>query len=168
MRKIVFLFIVFLLFGLHACGQRPDGNFTAPIYVVKIFFADGTSIVTAPTGTSVSDWNTLINKPLLFPPALHNHNLLYKSINYIPSWSEITSKPILFSGNYIDLVGKPAEIDMATILPLLPYFELPQKTTAEINALTIPMDKIVEIWDKTLGVKKVYVKGIWKTYITNQ
>lgn|GEM_PF-2441321 len=33
---------------------------------------------------------------------------LYKSINYVPTWGEITSKPSFFSGNYEDLANRPA------------------------------------------------------------
>lgn len=32
---------------------------------------------------------------------------LYKSIAYLPTWTEITGKPTLFSGAYADLTGKP-------------------------------------------------------------
>ena len=36
---------------------------------------------------------------------------LYKAIGYVPDWSDITSKPTLFSGAYNDLTGKPTLFD---------------------------------------------------------
>lgn len=34
-------------------------------------------------------------------------NTLYKPMSYVPSWSDVTGKPTLFSGNYNDLSNKP-------------------------------------------------------------
>jgi hypothetical protein len=40
-----------------------------------------------------------------------NHSGLYKLVSYVPSWSEITSKPTFFSGDYNDLVNRPTLFD---------------------------------------------------------
>jgi hypothetical protein len=79
---------------------------------------------------------------------------LYKPITYVPAWTEIT--------------GKPTEIELINELPLLPYTPLVQKTTAEITATVVPAGTVAMVWDKTLGVLKVWNGTIWKTYIANQ
>jgi len=72
------------------------------------------------------DYNTLINKPVLFSGSYNDltdkpiiidaytknqSDLRFKSINYVPTWSEITNKPSLFSGDYNDLINKPTLFD---------------------------------------------------------
>jgi hypothetical protein len=56
----------------------------------------------------------------------------------------------------------PETIPLDEAIMALPYSELRQYTTTEINALIIPAGKIVEVWDKTLGVKKLWNGNMWK------
>jgi hypothetical protein len=169
MKKIVFIFLGLL--ALSQCGKcQDDKTFTQNINVVSITYPDHTIQTTA--GVGVVDWASITNKP--------NFVALYKPINYVPAWAEITGKPVLFSGNYTDLAGKPtlfsgsytdltnkpAEVDLVTAIPQLPYLGIPSKTTAEINSLVIPAGVIAIVWDKTLGVLKLWNGTIWKIYPT--
>lgn len=56
------------------------------------------------TGTMVTNWNTAYG--------WGDHAGLYRPIGYVPSWSEITSKPsftsVATSGSYNDLTDKPS------------------------------------------------------------
>lgn len=56
-------------------------------------------------------------------------------------------------------------ITLFTAISSLPFLQLPQLTTAEINALT-PIKAMI-VFDKTLGVIKVYNGTNWKTLTTN-
>lgn len=82
----------------------------------------------------------------------HNHNTLYKSISYVPTWAEIT--------------GKPAEVDLQTAISQLNVLVIPKKTTAEITAMTPTAGSFV--YDVTLNVLKIGNGTVWKTLITNQ
>lgn len=64
---------------------------------------------------------------------------LYKAISYVPDWSEITSKPTLFSGNYNDLTNRP----------------------------TIPAAQVNSDWNATSGVTQILNKPVIPTN-TNQ
>ncbi len=97
-------------------------------------------------------WASLTGKPFAFPPSSHNHDLLYKTITYVP--------------NYAEIKNKPEEIDLVDVLPLMDYFPLAQKTTDEINTMIIPPATVALVWDKTLGVIKVWNGTNWKTLIT--
>ncbi len=185
-----------------------------------------TEILGKPT-TFPSDWSTLTNKPTFatvsstgkfsdlldipttFPPATHNHNGLYKPIDYTPTWADITGKPTTFppathshswnditgkptfatvatTGSYTDLLNvpqtftptphthtydeitdKPVEQELIEAIEYLDYLSLPQKTTTEINALVIPTGKFALVFDKTLGVLKLWNGTTWTIIITS-
>jgi len=172
MKKLTFI-LGFLLIAITACCQT-DQTFNKPIYAnAGIYFLDGTFLNTALGTSGVADWNTMINKPATFPPSAHNHDLLYKPFNYVPTWAEITGKPTTYppaahTTAWTDITGKPTEIELINELAILPYLPLPQKTTAEINATVVPVGTVGMIWDKTLGVIKLWNGTVWKTIITNQ
>jgi hypothetical protein len=151
MKTLISIFMLLAL-SLTACGQT-DQTFNKPVYLNAGFYVGGVFYNSIPSGGAVN-WNDILNKPATFPPSAHNHDLLYKPIGYVPSWTEIT--------------GKPQETALIDALPLLAYLPLPQKTTAEINALSVPAGVIAMIWDKTLGVLKVWDGTKWKIYISNQ
>lgn len=171
MKRLTVIFF-FMLIALTACGQA-DQTFNKPIYAnAGIYFLDGTFLNTALSGGSVN-WDAIIGKPATYPPATHNHDLLYKPFNYVPTWAEITGKPSTFPPAphltaWTDITGKPTEIELINEIPQLAYLPLPQKTTAEINATVVPAGTIAMIWDKTLGVVKLWSGSQWKTIITNQ
>jgi len=170
MKRLTVIFVLMLIAGTACC--QADQTFYKPIYAnAGIYFLDGTFLNTAITGGSVT-WDQVLNKPLLFPPALHDHNLLYKPISWHETWLDLQSKPATFPPSahltaWIDVTGKPVEIELIDELPLLAYLPLPQKTTAEISATVVPAGTIAMIWDKTLGVIKIYDGSKWKIIITN-
>jgi len=176
MKKITLLF-GFLLFVIMAIGQNPDQTFEKVLYAKGgVKFIDGSIlssaglqsgtvswslIINKPTtlsGYGITDafsgtWSSIIGKPLLFPPETHNHNLLYKPINYVPDWSEILNKPL--------------EISLIDVILSKSGLPIPKYTTIQINAL-IPSQEGVLIYDTTLHLMKYWNGSIWKTFITNQ
>jgi len=118
-----------------------------------------------------------------------NHAGLYKSINWFPTWGEVSGKPtfatVALTGKYTDLlnipssftptlhthdyntdiVNKPAEQDLMDALKTLDYLPLKGRTTAEINALVVPAGQGGIAFDATLNVYKVYKNGTWTTII---
>jgi len=182
MKRLTFI-LVFFMIAVTACCQT-DQTFVKPIYAnAGIYFLDGTFLNTAIGGGAVT-WDAVLNKPVLFPPTVHSHDLLYKPIGYVPSWAEITGKPTVFAPaahnhdllykpityvpTWTEITNKPVEIELINELPLLAYLPLPQKTTAEINATVVPAGTIAMVWDKTLQVVKLWNGSVWKTIITNQ
>lgn len=157
-----------------ACGQKADDTFTKPMYfnqgltTTKIIFPDGTSMITIPTGTGSVTWDAILSKPLTFPPSVHNHDLLYKAITYVPAWAEITGKPDFFSGNYKDLTNKPDSIELGKALQQMRGIIPPRYTTAQIEALVPTAEEEgLEVYDITLHVKKYWNGNLWKIVITS-
>jgi hypothetical protein len=135
--------------------------------VVSIIYSDGTIQTTALTGgTGSVTWDAMVGKPLTFAPSVHNHDLLYKALTYVPSWSEITGKPNFFSGSYKDLTDKPDSIELGIALGQLPFISPPKKTTAEIDLITTTPTNGDILYDKTLGVWKGYKNGVWRIFVT--
>ena len=182
MKKVFFVFALLAL-ALTACPQKADQTFDAPVLFQKsvtiqdtLFLKDGTFLLTAPAGGEVGDvyWNDILSKPSLFPPAVHSHDLLYKPIGYVPSWGEVTVKPTTFppaahTTAWAEITDKPEPIELSEALPQLDFLQPPQKTTAEIDALVMPSgSEGAEIWDKTLGVKKMWSGSVWKILITDR
>jgi hypothetical protein len=173
MKKLITLPL--LMIALTACCQT-DQTFNKPIYAnAGIYFLDGTFLNTALSGGQ-ADWNTMINKPLTFPPAVHNHDLLYKPIGYAPTWAELTGKPATFPPSahttaWTDITGKPTEIELIDELAKLSYLPIPSKTTTAINATIVPKGIGGIVRDTTLKppVYKYWDGSGWsKIAITNQ
>ena len=165
MKRMKILIALLLISLAVACQTKPENTFTtlvtftvAPSFPAG-FYMNGIFYPTMPTG-GTADWNTLLNKPLTFAPSVHNHDLLYKAITYVPSWTEITGKPNLFSGKYTDLTDLPGSIELQAALSSLPGILPVRMTTAQINALT-PVEGL-EVYDLTLHVKKYWNGTIWK------
>jgi hypothetical protein len=151
MKKLLFI-IIAIAFSLKACSQ--DQSFDKIVTFKAGFILNGKIYLDIPTG-GTADWNTLLNKPLVFPSAPHNHALDYKSINYVPAWDEIT--------------GKPEIVQLSVAIEELGYLPIPSKTTMEISLLTIPLGKRGMVFDKTLNVYKLYDGTTWnKIVITSQ
>jgi hypothetical protein len=151
MKKITILLIVFA-FALKACAQQ---EFDKPVTFNAGFrFSLTGPIITSLPGSGTNDFNLLINKPAFYPVDLAPLDLRYKPMSFTPT--------------YAALPDKPPTMDLNTAIPSLNYLALPQKTTAEINALVIPVGIIAMVWDKTLGVLKIWNGTIWKIYIANQ
>ena len=156
MKKVFFIFAL-LAVALTACPQKADQTFEVPVtFKQGFYFGDGTFMSTVPTGTGGAVyWDNILAKPTLFPPQAHTHPNLYKPIEWTPTWDEVRLKPV--------------EIELKDALSELEYMQHPKKTTAEINALVMPVgSEGSEIWDKTLGVMKLWNGVTWKTIITNQ
>jgi hypothetical protein len=98
-----------------------------------------------------------------------NHAGLYKPISYVPTWNEVTSKPVFHivatSGNYNDLSNKPEPIELEAALPTLPGIRLPVLTQTQINAL-VPVKGLL-LFNDTDGVLQIYNGTVWKVVITN-
>ena len=87
--------------------------------------------------------------PATFPPAIHNHDLLYRPITYVTKWAEIPDKP--------------GEIQLKVALESLGIYL--DKTTVELNAI-VPLGGFGIALDKTVKAYKIYADGRWQTIIT--
>ncbi len=152
-KKLIILLIVFA-FALKACGQsKPENTFTVPAYFNAGFYIGSDPVLhnTWPSGGGSTDWGLIINKPTFYPVDLTVLDTRYKPISYTPT--------------YAGLPDKPAQIDFMTAIPQMSYLPLPQKTTTEIAALSIPTGTIAMVWDKTLNVLKIWNGTTWKVFI---
>jgi hypothetical protein len=152
MKKLAILLII-LAFSLKACSQ--DQTFNKPVYFNAGFYINGKLYNDIPTGT-VPDWNSIINKPSVFPAAAHNHDLLYWPINKKVDWNT-------------DIINLPQQMSLSDAIEKLGYLPIPSWTTTEINALVIPAGKRGLVYDNVLKVYKLYDGTLWsKIVITNQ
>ena len=166
------LILIMTLFIITACGQSVSQTFNKIIWAKEgIKFGDNTIQTTAGAGSvstivwtaitekptfatvaTTGSYSSLLNIPTLFPPAAHNHDGLYKSINYVPDYSEITNKP--------------SEIELIEAISSAQYLIIPKLTTIQITTL-IPQPGIF-VYDVTLNVLKYHNGTEWKVLITNQ
>jgi len=73
---------------------------TSPLYYNSVTGAFSVaSGYTVPTTTQFNNFTTSYG--------WGNHSGLYRPISWVPSWTDVTGKPTLFSGVYSDLTGKP-------------------------------------------------------------
>lgn len=91
------------------------------------------------TTTEKSNWNTAYN--------WGDHSSLYKLTSYVPTWSEITDKPTLFSGSYPDLTNKPTIPTNTNQLTNGAEF-----LTAEVDGSTTNELQTISIAGQTLSV----------------
>jgi hypothetical protein len=141
--KTLTIIFIFLVIAIKACSQQ---TFTKPVdATMGVKYPDGKTQMIAYMGQTggIADWLTMTNKPATFPPVAHTH-----------SWN--------------DLIETPPELQLINAIPAMTYLPLPQKTTAEINALAIPAGVMAMVWDKSLGYLKVWNGSVWKIYIANQ
>lgn len=54
------------------------------------------------TSTLITNWNTAYD--------WGNHNGLYRPIDWVPSWTDVTGKPTFFDGQYSSLTGAPTKV----------------------------------------------------------
>jgi hypothetical protein len=168
MKKMKIVLILLILTFAVACGQKPDDTFTKPVYFNQPvylyggFYLNGILYTTMPSG-GVADWNTIINKPPTFPPSIHNHDLLYKALTYIPTWTEITGKPPTYPSDWTTTANKPGEIELGIAISQLKGIIPPRYTTVQIDALMpIAEEEGLEVYDLTLHVKKYWNGTMWK------
>jgi hypothetical protein len=177
MKKTIILFAMVFITLTVAC-QPKDKLFPQPVrFQGGIYIGtDPTLYLTWPIGGSTA-WSAITGKPTTLAGygitdaalATHNHSALYRPITYVPTWNEVTGKPIFHlvatSGSYNDLLNKPAEIQLETTLPTLPGIRLPVLTQTQISALT-PVKGLI-LFNDTDGVLQIYNGTVWKTIITN-
>jgi len=170
MKKIILILSV-LLICLIVNSQATDQTFEKQIYTKGgIKYMDGTIQMTAgvsgtitwasitgkpifATVATTGSYTNLLNIPLTFPPATHNHDLSYKPLSYIPSWTEI--------------INKPVEEELSIAIPSLQGIAIPKLTTVQITTITSPIEGLM-VYDITLKVMKFWNGTTWKTIITNQ
>ena len=144
MKKMKLSLILLIATVAVACGQKADDTFLKPVYFPKGIYlgADPVLHLTWPTGSESIIWDSVLFKPLLFPPIAHTHDYA------------------------IDLTNKPGTIQLQEAILQLPFLSPPKKTTAEI-ALSGPTEGDI-LYDKTARVWKGYRDGQWLTFMTNQ
>jgi hypothetical protein len=172
MKKLLF-FLGFILITLMGSCQDQTFDKVVTFNSGFRFTQTGQIYTSLPSGT-VADWNTLLNKPVLFDGK-------YSSLTGLPTlfngtWTSLTGKPnfdLLYKPfswvpNFTEIVGKPTEQQLKDAIPTLDYLPIPQKTTVQINALVMPAGATGIIFDSTLGVYKLYKNGVWSIQITGQ
>lgn len=177
MKRTVILLALTILTLAAAC-QSKDKIFNSLIrFNQGIQFGDGTIQSTAATGVGVVSWAAITSKPTTLSgfgitdaaSLIHSHSLLYKPLSYVPTWSEILSKPtfatVATTGSFTDLVNVPEMMELEVALPSLPGIKLPVLTQTQINALT-PVKGLL-LFNDTDGVLQIYNGTLWKTIITN-
>jgi len=89
-------------------------------------------------------------------------------MGYVPTWAEITSKPLTFAPTAhthtsADVTGT---VELATAISQMQGVKLPVLTTTQINALAPVVGLLV--YDSSLNVLKIGNGTLWKIIITNQ
>lgn len=167
MKRLTLLFVL-LMIVLSATCQKDKVFTTQVTFQQGIKFGDGTAMTTAATGVGAVTWDAITGKPATFPPATHNHSTLYKPLSYVPTWSEITSKPtfstVAISGSYNDLINKPAPQELADALAALSGLKIPVLTQIQINSLT-PVKGLI-LYNSTEDVLQIYTGTVWKIIIS--
>ena len=136
--------LLLLLTFVYACGQKADDTFQKSMYFpYGIYIGSDTNLhLTWPAGTGSTTWDGILYKPLTFPPIAHIHDYT----------TEITNKP--------------GAIEFKKYISGLKYLPIPRSTTAEIDSIVVPDDESGIVFDKTLGVYKVWEGVMWKILIT--
>lgn len=157
------LILGFLLLTLVACGQKAQTFNTVATFNSGFRFSPTGTIYTSMPVSTTADWNTLLNKPTVFPttwalvagkplvfnPDLSVTNPLYKPIAWKPDYNT-------------DILNKPGEVELVTALAELGVYL--GKTTTELNAIT-PANEFGIAFDKTEKVYKFYSEGAWRVNI---
>jgi hypothetical protein len=99
MKKVIVV-LSLIMAVLTANCQKKDQTFTEPAWFKAGFYVgtDPTLYLTLPSGTGVVTWDAVIGKPTTFPPATHNHDALYRSISWVPTFTQVTGKPTTLAG----------------------------------------------------------------------
>jgi len=122
----------------------------------------------SPILTGTVTWDAITGKPTLFPPSAHTHDLLYRPLTWVPTWNDVSGKPLFhavaISGSYNDLKDKPVTMELSEAIPALPGLDLPRLTQTQINALTPVEGKM--IWNLTDHVLQIYNGTKWVIYPT--
>lgn len=197
MKKIIIIIGLILIVVTVNC-QTKDKVFTTLVkFNQGIQFGDNSIQTTATSGTGTTSitWDNVLNKPSSFIPTTHNqlwstitsrpttlsgygitdassithtHSLLYKPIDYIPTWNELTSKPVFAtvatSGSIYDLKDFPGFMDLETALPELDGICLPVLTNSEIASL-VPLKGLI-LWNDTDNVLQIWTGTVWKIIIS--
>lgn len=95
-------------------------------------------------------WKDILEKPATYPPDVHNHDLLYRPISWVPTWNEILNKPV--------------EQELKDAIPALQGIAIPRLTTTQIGGLT-PVEGLM-VYDLTLHVMKYWNGTVWKVIVT--
>lgn len=143
MKRLPILFIILFAFTLKACAQQAQTFDEVATFNKGFRFSlDGHIYMSIPT-SGVIDWNTILNKPLTFPPALHTHT-------------------------YAEITGKPQEISLSEAIAKLGYLPIPGNSTSGIKNIFLPKGKYGIIKDTTINAYRFWNGTSWdKIVITS-
>ena len=134
--------LLLLLTFACACGQKADDTFQKPMYFpYGIYIGSDTNLhLTWPTGTGTATWESILYKPLTFPPIAHTHD--YNT----------------------EITNKPPQIPLQEALSAMDVLVIPKRTTAQIEAMTPTAGSFV--YDVTLNVLKIGNGSVFQILIT--
>lgn len=103
----------------------------------SVYPSEWSIVSNKPTFATVANtgkYSDLLDIPTTFPPATHNHDALYKSIDYIPTWADVAGKPTTFppvahNHSWNDITGKPNFATVATTGSYTDLLNVPQTFT---------------------------------------
>lgn len=190
MKLILMLLVV--TFAVVYCQPKPDNTFQKPMYfpygisvgpdttVHKVWPTGTGSMVYPGTGIPVSTgtaWGTsIVNNSPAWNTAVTeahtaflwgNHAGLYRPVTWKPNYlTDILGLPTLFSGSYLDLKDKPAELELDVAISQLKGIDFPVLTQTEINALPVPVKKGKVVINSTANVMQWFDGTTWKIFPT--
>lgn len=164
MKRMKLVFGLFLITVLVACGQKAQTFDKVATFNAGFRFSPTGPIYTSLPTATAADWNTLLNKPVVFPstwtlvagkplvfnPDLSVTNPLYRPVSWKPDYNT-------------DIVNKPQEVELGTAVIEIPLFKV--MTQAEINALVPQKGRVVI--NSTDNVLQWYDGTKWNIFITN-
>lgn len=138
MKRMKILLALLLTTFAVACGQKADDTFEKMMYfnqgltTIKITFPDGSSISSAIGLGTTATWETLAGKPATYP------------------------------SDWVTMINKPGVIELKAALEQLGYLPIPTQTTAEINAMVVPVGEAGIVKDSILDCYKIWSNGAWR------
>jgi hypothetical protein len=166
MKKMKCLLLVLLVTFAVACGQKAQTFDKVATFNAGFRFSPTGTIYTSMPVSTTADWNTLLNKPTVFPttwalvagkpltfnPDLSVTNPLYKPIGWKPDYNT-------------DILNVPEEVELSVAILQIPVlFEI--LTQTQINALALTRGKVVI--NSTDNVMQWCDGTKWNVFLTNQ
>ncbi len=123
----------------------------------------------------VPTWNEITSKPATFPSTWStvSGKPTFSTVATTGSYTDLLNIPTTFvpaahTHDYqTDIINKPAEQELLQAIAGLDYLPIPRKTTAQINAMTMPANTCGLVNDITLNVLKMWDGTKWNILITS-